>query len=601
MPKPSDYWKKRFEALEDASNGYGIDAFKKIEPAFDQAQRQIQSEIEKWYGRVAANNEIDIVEARKFLSSSELKEFKWDVKEYIKYGRENNLNASWITELENASAKYHISRLEALKLRTQQAAEVAFGNELDAVDGMARKVFTEGYNHTIFEVQKGFNLGWEIGQIDERKLEKIISKPWAADGKHFSNRIWEQKAQLIDEMHNQLTRSVILGKVPDDAIKAISDKFNVSKNQAGRLVMTEQAYFHSVSQKEAFEELDVEEYEIVATLDSHTSAICQDLDGEHFPMKEYQPGSTAPPFHPWCRSVTVPYFEDNYTGKRAARGEDGKTYYVPDNMKYKDWKKSMIDGQTDDLTIIDNNGKIKDKPKFVPAKDMNEVKTRLSNALGIPEDKINLGRMKPELANQYLEGVETFMNDYPILSGYYDSLGTNTGKPNTLGLNTIIGKPYQVGKYSCSVTLDLKSPQDVEKMLKNLEYSIKNGHSFEGESPLSVAIHELVHGMDHATNMKMKGFYNGNVRTTIIDRNDWDRFSASISYDIVTEARQELFGKQFGQDVYDGISYLGRYALTSSEETLAQAVAWEYVNESRPYSAKIKELFDKKVKEVFGS
>ena len=42
-------------------------------------------------------------------------------------------------------------------------------------------------------MQKGFNIGWEIGQIDERKLEKIVSSPWATDGKHFSERIWNSR------------------------------------------------------------------------------------------------------------------------------------------------------------------------------------------------------------------------------------------------------------------------------------------------------------------------------------------------------------------------------------------------------------------------
>lgn len=357
--KASDYWIKRFLDLESASNAYGQDAFRQIEPAFDKAQRKIQAEIEAWYGRFANNNQITIDEARKYLSSAELKELKWDVQEYIKYGRENDLNQMWMKELENASAKYHISRLEALKLRTQHAAEVAFGNELDEIDAMARKVFSEDYYHSIFEVQKGFNIGWGIGQIDERKLNKLITKPWAADGKNFSDRIWEQKTQLVDELHTQLTRTCILGKAPDDAIKAISKKFNVTKNQAGRLVMTEQAYFHSVAQQEAFKDLGVEEFEIVATLDSHTSEICQEMDGKHFPMKDYQPGVTAPPFHVWCRSVTVPYFEDNFTGERAARDENGKTYYVPDNMTYKDWKKSMVDGKTDDLTVVSSNDTMK--------------------------------------------------------------------------------------------------------------------------------------------------------------------------------------------------------------------------------------------------
>lgn len=367
--RTSAYWKKRFEALENASNTYGQQTFRQIEPAFDKAQREIQSQIESWYGRFAKNNNITMQEAKKLLNTKELKEFRWDVKEYIKYGRENDLNQMWMKELENASARVHINRLEALKIRTQQMAEVAFGNEIDCIDAMARKVFTEDYYHTIFEIQKGFGIGWEIGQIDSRKLETLISKPWAADGKNFSQRIWGQRSQLVSELHTQLTRTCILGKAPDDAINAIAKKFNTTKNQAGRLVMTEQAYFHSVAQQKAFEDLDVEEFEVVATLDSHTSEICQEMDGKHFPMKDYQPGVTAPPFHVWCRSVTVPWFEDNFTGERAARDEDGNTYYVPDSMTYADWKKSMVDGDTADLESIDKSGIIDLKGKIQKVKD----------------------------------------------------------------------------------------------------------------------------------------------------------------------------------------------------------------------------------------
>lgn len=353
--KSAAYWQKRFLDIEAASNAYGQAAFRQIEPAFAAAQREIQKEIEAWYGRYAKNNQVSMDVARKQLSSKELKELKWDVNEYIKYGRQNALDASWMKELENASARVHINRLEALKIRTQQAAEVAFGNELDAIDKMARKVYTEDYYHSIFEMQKGFNIGWEIGQIDERKLNTLITKPWAADGKNFSQRIWQQRNQLVNELHTQLTRTCILGKAPDDAINAIAKKFNTTEYQAGRLVMTEQAYFHSVAQKDAFDELDVEEFEIVATLDNHTSEICQEMDGKVFPMSQYEAGVTAPPFHVFCRSVTVPYYEDNFTGQRAARGADGKTYYVPDDMTYKQWKKAMVDGDTSELTYFGTN------------------------------------------------------------------------------------------------------------------------------------------------------------------------------------------------------------------------------------------------------
>lgn len=386
MPKKRNaaYWKKRFEALEAASNAYGQQTYRQIEPAFDKAQREIQGQIEAWYGRYAKNNNITMQEAKKQLAAKELKEFRWDVDEYIKHGRENALNQKWMKELENASARVHVSRLEALKIRTQHAVEVAFGNELDCIDAMARKVFTEDYYHSIFEVQKGFGIGWEIGQIDSRKLETIISKPWAADGKHFSERIWGQRTALVNELHQQLTRTCIMGKAPDDAIKAISKKFNSTKNQAGRLVMTEQAYFHSVAQKEAFDDLDVEEFEIVATLDNSTSEICQEMDGKHFPMKDYEPGVTAPPFHVWCRSITVPWFEDNYTGERAARDEDGNTYYVPDSMTYKDWKKSMVDGDADGLKEHETAESIQKK-----IDDLNVKLTEKKNEVALKRKEIS--------------------------------------------------------------------------------------------------------------------------------------------------------------------------------------------------------------------
>lgn len=349
MPKKNrEYWQERYEQLEKSAHLYSLSTYAQIEPAFTQAQMEIQKDIDAWYGRVVVNNNVTLQEAKKLLTADELAEFKWDVNEYIKYGKENAINHQWVKQLENASSKYHINKLEALKIRTQQAVEKAFGNELDAVDSMARKVYSNSYYHSIFEMQKGFNMGREIATIDEKALEKIITKPWAADGKNFSDRIWQSKAQLVNELHNQLTRTVLLGNKPDSAIKAISDKFNVSKSQAANLVMTEQTYFHSLATYDSFKSMGIKQYEFLATLDKRTTQMCRSMDGKHFPMSEYMPGATAPPLHPRCRSVTVPYFDDEYSdlfnngSMRAARNEDDKTYYVPADMNYRDWEKQFV-------------------------------------------------------------------------------------------------------------------------------------------------------------------------------------------------------------------------------------------------------------------
>ena len=133
--------------------------------------------------------------------------------------------------------------------------------------------------------------------------------------------------------------------MPVDFVKA-SNKMNVSKVNAGRLVMTESAYFSSVAQRECFKELDVERYEIVATLDGHTSDICQEMDGKVFKMNEYKEGVTAPPFHVICRSCTAPYFDDEFAkGERISRDEEGDTYYVSADMTYKDWKEKYVNSE----------------------------------------------------------------------------------------------------------------------------------------------------------------------------------------------------------------------------------------------------------------
>lgn len=343
----SEYWKQRFTQLEAAQNRMGAETFADIERQYQRAQREIEGQIARWHQRFADNNGITLAEARKMLDKGELKELKWDVQEYIKRGQENAVSGKWMKELENASARFHISRLEALKIQTQQSMETLFAKQDRALTAAMGKMYKSSYYRTAYEVQKGFNIGWDIAGVDQRTVEKIISKPWAADGKNFSERIWSNKERLIREVHNELTQNILLGADPQKAIDKIAKKMNTSKHNAGRLVMTEEAYFSSTAQRDCFNELDVEQYEIVATLDSHTSDICRSLDGKVFPMKDYEAGVTAPPFHVYCRSTTVPYFDDDFgqPGERAARDEaTGKTYYVPADMSYQEWKEAFVDG-----------------------------------------------------------------------------------------------------------------------------------------------------------------------------------------------------------------------------------------------------------------
>ena len=184
-----EYWQKRFSAVEEMRNKRGRLTVDQIAPHFDRAQATIDKEIRVWYQRFADNNGISLAEAKKLLRQNELDELKWDIEEYIKRGQENAVSQKWLKELENASAKFHISRLEALKLRTQNAAENAFAAEQNRLTERLMDTWKEDYYHTAFEVQKGFSLGFDVAQVDENRVNKLLDIPWTADGQTFSDRI----------------------------------------------------------------------------------------------------------------------------------------------------------------------------------------------------------------------------------------------------------------------------------------------------------------------------------------------------------------------------------------------------------------------------
>lgn len=380
----AEYWKQRFTQLEAAQNRKGATAYFEMEKQYKAAQNELEAQIARWYQRFADSNGISLAQAKQWLKGQDLAEFKWDVKEYIKYGKENAINGAWMQELENASSKFHISRLEALQIQTQNSLETMFAQQMGTMKKALSDVYASGYYHTAYTVQQGFGLGWDIAGLDQAQIEKVLSKPWAVDGYNFSTRIWNSKTKLIGEVHNELSKNLLTGADPQKAIDSLAKKMGTSKSNAGRLVMTEQAYFSSAAQKDCFNDLDVEEYEIVATLDSHTSDICRSLDGKVFKMSDYKPGVTAPPFHVYCRSTTAPHFKENFdAGERAARGADGRTYYVPDDVTYSEWKKAFVDGDKSGFAEVQKNhfsrtekrGTIKPKEQSEAAKFIEQACT----------------------------------------------------------------------------------------------------------------------------------------------------------------------------------------------------------------------------------
>lgn len=336
------YWAQRFKNMEAALLDRSYAYVENLEAQFNAAQAEVEKQIALWYQRFADNNEITLADAKRLLTKGELAEFKWSVAEYIAYGQQNALDGAWMKQLENASARVHISRLEAIKLQLQQQAELLYSNQLDYIDRAARQMYEGSYYHTAFEVQRGLGVGWTMHAINENTITKVLSRPWTADNQTFRDRCWTNKQSLVNAVNTQLTQMIIRGEAPDRAISAITHQFGVARSKAGRLVMTESAYFASVGQKDCYGALGVEQYEICSAYHG-VCDFCADMNGKVFKLSDYQIGLTAPPFHPWCRCCTCPYFEDMDTSaKTMQNAEHQGTTDVQKDITFDQWKKRHV-------------------------------------------------------------------------------------------------------------------------------------------------------------------------------------------------------------------------------------------------------------------
>ncbi len=352
----ASYWAKRIEELAENQNLKGDEYVKTSEKLFRKAQKSIEDKINAWYGRFAKNNDISFSEAQKRLKTDELEEFKWTVEEYIEKARQS-ADGSYLKELENASARVHVNRLEFMNTQLEAAARLLYNSTESGLKSLLGDVYEDTYYRSIFEIQKGYGVGASFSRLDTKLIDKVLSQPWAQDGSNFSSRVWSNKEELVRKLKTDFSQSLIRGESRDKIISRLSKDLEQDRKKTARLVHTETAALQNKAALDAYKELGVDKVRILGTLDSVTCSLCGSMDGMILPRTQLEQGVTEPPFHPNCRCTTVPYDEDwDYKGQRIAKDKDGKYYYVPETMSYEEWKREFVEGESNNTVSGAVNG-----------------------------------------------------------------------------------------------------------------------------------------------------------------------------------------------------------------------------------------------------
>lgn len=337
----TDYWKNRFikstKDVFDSDEEYVKEIFKIYESTIE----DLDSEIFKLLNSM---EDVSMAEAKKLLNKYEIRSFKSGLDEFRKASK-SFISPDVEKELDIVSRRVRISRLQAMQVSMKSKVATLLNQEQKKLFAHLSNKFTSSYYKDLYELQRitGYK---NINSLSKDFVNNILNTSWTNDGENFSDRIWKRKDKLLNALDTELRQGLITGKKPDEITKVISDRLEVSKSNAKRLVLTESSAIHSQSRKAMYEKMGVEKYEVVATLDLRTSDICRKLDGKVFDVKDYERGVTAPPFHVYCRSTTVPYYNDDVQAEientRMARDPDtGKSVRVG-NLTYKEWYKKYI-------------------------------------------------------------------------------------------------------------------------------------------------------------------------------------------------------------------------------------------------------------------
>ncbi len=264
----NNYWQNRFDEQHKL--------------IFDEIYGETQEVLAKYYRRALEATEKDILKLYSFLLEHS-EDGKLHPNDWFKYNRYfeimNGLNERM---LELGQKEIKIYNKELLKMYDR--VQVELGQYAPLPGGKAI-----------------------VPSVDMEK--SALLSIWCPDGKHWSDRIWEHKAELQQTLEKGLLDCLNRGTSSEELVQTIMERFNVSYHQAKRITKTELAHIQVQSAVDRYKAAGVDMYEFYCVEDERTCEECGKLHGQIFPFLVAEIGTNMPPIHPNCRCTIIPIIE----------------------------------------------------------------------------------------------------------------------------------------------------------------------------------------------------------------------------------------------------------------------------------------------------
>lgn len=292
--KPNNYWEKRSTELMKRLEKGTENTINSLIQAYEQATKNINKEIANIYKNFAKDSGLEKETLMQLLNKKESKQYYKNILEVINRDiTSDDIKKKLLAKYNAPAYSYRISRYQALQNNIDVELKKLANIERDITKIRYVDTIKEGYYHNIYDIQRGTGLGFSFAQIDNRTINLMLNENWVpnplATASNFSKRIWNNSEKLGNYLRTNLTADTMSGKSIAKISKELSEYMNVGLFNATRLVRTEVAHFANESEMLAYEELDIDKYKFIATLDKVVCEHCGELDNKVFNVKDRKP------------------------------------------------------------------------------------------------------------------------------------------------------------------------------------------------------------------------------------------------------------------------------------------------------------------------
>lgn len=344
MNKKNDtYWEHRKAELIYQQMDKAEAKADDIDKIYNEAQRYLNKQADKVFDKFQRDYGLSETDARQVLKDMKGKRSLSEMRKVLEARpKDPNIN-QLLADMDSGAYAFRLNRFNELSQQVDRLRNAMYQAEKKQSDRFYSDFMKDSYNRATFDLQQHTGLAYHFNTLPEAEIKRLSRLKWLGD--NYSGRIWNNTGELARQLKNEFLVNWMTGRSNRDVIDSISERFDVGRNNARRLVRTESAFFHNEMEALSYKDADIEQYRFVAVLDKRTSSICREHDNKVCKVSERKTGVNYPPLHPWCRSTTVAHFDDvelSHLERRARDPETGKTMLVPADMSYDDWHDKYV-------------------------------------------------------------------------------------------------------------------------------------------------------------------------------------------------------------------------------------------------------------------